>query len=109
VEFCAGTIVTPEARPIGPQLIKLERKIEAGAEFFQAQAIYDLENFKRFMEYARKPEAEVPAGVALFSSARKAGKRAGYLRPPKSYLRTSMRYYGYHWLANLSLVKEKTY
>jgi len=42
VEFCAGAIVTPEANPIEPQLIKFEKKIEAGAEFFQTQAIYDI-------------------------------------------------------------------
>jgi methylenetetrahydrofolate reductase (NADPH) len=31
VKFCAGAIVTPEANPIEPQLIKFEKKIEAGA------------------------------------------------------------------------------
>ncbi len=39
VEFCAGAIVTPEAHPIEPQLIKFEKKVEAGAEFLQTQAI----------------------------------------------------------------------
>jgi methylenetetrahydrofolate reductase (NADPH) len=72
VEFCAGAIVTPEARPIEPQLIKFEKKIEAGAEFFQTQAIYDLENFARFMEYARKFKTKILAGIVLLSSARMA-------------------------------------
>jgi methylenetetrahydrofolate reductase (NADPH) len=72
VEFCAGAIVTPEAEPIEPQLIKFEKKIEAGAEFFQTQAIYDLENFARFMEYARELKARVLAGIVLLSSARMA-------------------------------------
>ncbi len=54
VEFCAGAIVTPEARPLEPQLIKFEKKVEAGAEFFQTQAIYDLDNFSKFMQYARR-------------------------------------------------------
>ncbi len=72
VEFCAGAIVTPEARPLEPQLIKFEKKIEAGAEFFQTQAIYDLDNFVRFMEYARKLKAKVLAGIVLLSSARMA-------------------------------------
>lgn len=53
VEFCTGAIVTPEANPIEPQLIKFEKKVQAGAEFFQTQAIYDLDNFKRFMGYVR--------------------------------------------------------
>ncbi|MFC1948586.1 methylenetetrahydrofolate reductase [Chloroflexota bacterium] len=71
-EFCAGAIVTPEAQPLEPQLIKFEKKIEAGAEFFQTQAIYDLDNFKRFMEYARRFPVKVLAGVVLLTSARMA-------------------------------------
>jgi len=72
VEFCAGAIVTPEARPIEPQLIKFEKKVEAGAEFFQTQAIYDLETFSKFMEYARQFPVKVLAGIVLLSSARMA-------------------------------------
>jgi methylenetetrahydrofolate reductase (NADPH) len=72
VDFCAGAIVTPEANPIEPQLIKFEKKIAAGAEFFQTQAIYDLENFADFMAYARKLKAKVLAGIVLLSSARMA-------------------------------------
>ncbi len=72
VEFCAGAIVTPEARPIEPQLIKFEKKVAAGAEFFQTQAIYDLENFTKFMAYARKFKIKILAGIVLLSSARMA-------------------------------------
>jgi methylenetetrahydrofolate reductase (NADPH) len=72
VDFCAGAIVTPEARPIEPQLIKFEKKVEAGAEFFQTQAIYDLENYAKFMEYARKFKTKILAGIVLLSSARMA-------------------------------------
>jgi len=72
VEFCAGAIVTPEAKPLEPQLMKFEKKIEAGAEFFQTQGIYDLENFTRFMEYARQFKVKILAGIILLSSARMA-------------------------------------
>jgi 5,10-methylenetetrahydrofolate reductase len=72
VEFCAGAIVTPEANPIEPQLIKFEKKIAVGAEFFQTQAIYDLDNFANFMVYAKKLNAKVLAGIVLLSSARMA-------------------------------------
>jgi 5,10-methylenetetrahydrofolate reductase len=72
VQFCAGAIVTPEAHPIEPQLIKFEKKVEAGAEFFQTQAIYDLENFSQFMQYARKFPVKILAGIILLSSARMA-------------------------------------
>ncbi len=72
VQFCAGAIVTPEAKPIEPQLIKFEKKVEAGAEFFQTQAIYDLENFARFMKYARQFPVKILAGIVLLSSAKMA-------------------------------------
>jgi 5,10-methylenetetrahydrofolate reductase len=72
VEFCAGAIVTPEADPIGPQLLKFEKKVEAGAEFFQTQAIYDLENFAKFMKYAHKFPVKILAGIVLLTSARMA-------------------------------------
>lgn len=71
-EFCAGAIVTPEANPIEPQLAKFEKKIESGAEFIQTQAIYDLENFAKFMEYARKYNVKIMAGIVLLVSARMA-------------------------------------
>jgi 5,10-methylenetetrahydrofolate reductase len=70
VEFCVGAIVTPEAHPQEPQLIKFEKKVEAGAEFFQTQAIYDLDNFNKFMDYARKFKTKILAGIVLLSSAR---------------------------------------
>ena len=69
VNFCAGAIVTPEADPIEPQLIKFEKKIEAGAEFIQTQAVYDLDNFKKFMEYAGQFPAKILAGIILLTSA----------------------------------------
>ncbi len=72
IEFCAGAIVTPEANPIEPQLIKFEKKVEAGAEFFQTQAVYDLEKFQRFMEYARPFGVKILAGIILLTSWRMA-------------------------------------
>jgi methylenetetrahydrofolate reductase (NADPH) len=72
VEFCVGAIVTPEAKPIEPQLIKFEKKVQAGAEFIQTQAIYDLDNFSKFMDYARKLPLKVLAGIVLLTSAKMA-------------------------------------
>ncbi len=69
VSFCAGAIVTPEANPLEPQLIKFEKKIEAGAEFIQTQAVYDLDKFKEFMAYARQFPVRVLAGIILLTSA----------------------------------------
>ncbi len=72
VEFCAGATVTPEANPIEPQLIKFEKKVEAGAEFFQTQAVYDLDKFAKFMQFARQFPVKILAGIVLLSSARMA-------------------------------------
>ena len=66
VKFCCGAIVTPESNPIEPQLLKFEKKVKAGIEFVQTQAIYDIENFKRFMQYARKfKNVKILAGIVL--------------------------------------------
>ena len=67
--FCAGAIVTPEADPLEPQLIKFEKKIAAGAEFIQTQAVYDLDRFKSFMDYARQFDIKILAGIILLTSA----------------------------------------
>jgi len=67
--FCAGAIVTPEATPLEPQLIKFEKKVEAGAEFIQTQAVYDLDHFQSFMDYARAFPVKILAGIILLTSA----------------------------------------
>lgn len=69
VEFFAGAIVTPESDPIEPQLMKFEKKIQSGAEFFQTQAIYDLDRFRTFMKYARNFDVKILAGLVLLVSA----------------------------------------
>ncbi|MBW1699036.1 MAG: methylenetetrahydrofolate reductase [Deltaproteobacteria bacterium] len=69
VSFCAGAIVTPEANPIEPQLIKFEKKIEAGAEFIQTQAVYDLDRYREFIDYAKQFPVKILAGIILLTSA----------------------------------------
>lgn len=68
MEFYIGATVVPEADPIEPQLIKFEKKIDAGAEFFQTQAIYDLDKLRLFMNYARRFPVKVLAGIVLLTS-----------------------------------------
>ncbi|MDI6743923.1 MAG: methylenetetrahydrofolate reductase [Thermodesulfovibrionales bacterium] len=67
--FFQGAVVTPEANPIEPQLIKFEKKVRAGAKFFQTQAIYDIEKFKEFMKHARKFPVKILAGFVVLKSA----------------------------------------
>ena len=74
VDYCIGASATPSADPIEPQLIKFEKKLNAGVDFIQTQAVYDLDEFKRFMEHARKMDKEVKilAGIVPVTGARMA-------------------------------------
>ncbi|PIP49244.1 MAG: 5,10-methylenetetrahydrofolate reductase [Chloroflexi bacterium CG23_combo_of_CG06-09_8_20_14_all_45_10] len=71
-EFCIGASVHPAADFIEPQLIKFEKKVAAGAEFFQTQGIFDLDTIRRFMQYARQFNVKILAGVIVLASARMA-------------------------------------
>ena len=53
VEFFLGTTANPFADPEELQLIRLEKKIRAGARFVQTQGIYDLDRFESWMEKVR--------------------------------------------------------
>lgn len=68
-DFFTGAVVTPEANPLEPQLIKFEKKVKAGARFFQTQAIYDIDRFKEFMKYARRFPVKILAGIVVLKSA----------------------------------------
>lgn len=68
-KFCAGAIVTPEAQPIEPQMIKFKKKVNAGAEFFQTQGVYDMPNLRKFMTTARQYNTKILAGIILLTSA----------------------------------------
>lgn len=67
-DFFQGAVVTPEANPIEPQLMKFRKKARAGARFFQTQAIYDIEKFKGFMTHAREFQVKVLAGFVVLKS-----------------------------------------
>ncbi len=49
-KYFVGAVSNPFADPFEYQVDRLEKKINAGAEFIQTQCIYDLERFSRFME-----------------------------------------------------------
>jgi methylenetetrahydrofolate reductase (NADPH) len=71
-EFCCGATVHPAADVIEPQLIKFEKKVHAGAQFFQTQAIYELDGLRRFMQYAAQFDVRILAGIIVLYSARMA-------------------------------------
>ena len=71
-QFCAGASVHPEADFIEPQLVKFEKKVAAGAQFFQTQGIFDLASLRRFMQYASQFDVKILAGIIVLASARMA-------------------------------------
>jgi len=68
-KFCLGSSVHPEADFIEPQLVKFEKKVAAGAQFFQTQGIFDLASLRRFMQYASQFNTKILAGIIVLSSA----------------------------------------
>jgi len=68
-DFFAGAVVNPGADPIEPEIIKMEKKIEAGAKFFQTQPVYEVEKFAEFMKSVKHLKVPVIAGIVLLKSA----------------------------------------
>ncbi|MFC1807817.1 methylenetetrahydrofolate reductase [Candidatus Omnitrophota bacterium] len=71
-DFYLGAVVNPSADPLEPELIKLEKKIKAGAQFFQTQGVYDISRFKKFMNEVKKFNVPIIAGIILIKSAKMA-------------------------------------
>ncbi len=71
-KFFLGATTNPFADPEELQIIRLEKKINAGARFIQTQAIYDLEKFESFMEKVRArglhERAYIQAGILVNKS-----------------------------------------
>ena len=44
-KFAKGAVVSPCSDSVDAQLVKMERKVKAGAEFFQTQAVFEPEKF----------------------------------------------------------------
>ena len=68
-KFCLGAVVNPGADPLDPQIMKMEKKIEAGAEFFQTQAVYDVKLFENFLSKIKHLKVPILAGIVLLKSA----------------------------------------
>jgi methylenetetrahydrofolate reductase (NADPH) len=67
--FCLGAVVSPGADPVEPQIIKMEKKVKAGAQFFQTQAVYEPDKFKEFMKAITHLNVPVLVGIVLLKSA----------------------------------------
>ncbi len=71
-QFALGAVVNPNFEPLDLQLIKMEKKIEAGAQFFQTQTVYDAGLFERFIRKTEAFGVPVQMGIVLVKSAKMA-------------------------------------
>ncbi len=68
-KFAKGAVVSPCSESVDAQLAKMERKVMAGAEYFQTQAVYEPEKFISFMEKAKQFGKPVQLGIVIPKSA----------------------------------------
>ncbi len=68
-KFFVGAVVNPGGNPLEAQIFKMEKKIKAGASFFQTQAVYDMGSFEKFMKQVAPFKVPVLAGIILLKSA----------------------------------------
>ena len=80
VEAYLGGAAGPFADPMGAQVRKLRKKVQAGARFIQTQGVFDLERFERWMAAVRAEglhkQTKILAGIIPVRSA----KAARYMR-----------------------------
>jgi len=68
-KFCLGAVVNPGADPLEPQIIKMEKKIEAGATFFQTQGVFEVGKFESFAKATEYLKVPIMAGIIFLKSA----------------------------------------
>lgn len=71
-DFFPAGAASPEMQPPDQQLAGVEKKLKAGAKFFQTQAVYNPDRFLAFMERASPLGARVLAGIVVLKSAKMA-------------------------------------
>ena len=67
-EFCVGAVVNPTASPVELQIMMMEKKVKAGAQFFQTQTVFDVPKFREFYDKVKGFGAKVLPGVTLLKS-----------------------------------------
>jgi methylenetetrahydrofolate reductase (NADPH) len=63
-----GAVVNPNFQPLDLQLLKMEKKVAAGAEFFQTQAVYDPKLFESFVRQTEGFGVPIQFGLVLLKS-----------------------------------------
>ena len=71
-EFCVGAVFNPGSTKPEMEIENLHRKIESGASFLQTQAVYDVDEFFRFLDKSGDISVPVLAGVIPIKSVKMA-------------------------------------
>lgn len=67
-KFNIGIAAAPNADPLEPELLKIERKVKLGVDFIQTQCVYSVEQAKNFLDAASYLKTPILIGVAPFKS-----------------------------------------
>lgn len=62
-KFHVGVAANPNADPLEPEILKIERKVKAGAEFIQTQTVFDIEIAKQFLQEVNRFNIPVLIGI----------------------------------------------
>ncbi|MGQ9641666.1 MAG: methylenetetrahydrofolate reductase C-terminal domain-containing protein [Candidatus Bathycorpusculaceae bacterium] len=63
-----GIAAAPNADPLEPEILKIERKVKLGVDFIQTQCVYSTEQAKRFLDAVSYLKVPVLIGIAPFKS-----------------------------------------
>ncbi len=66
--FHIGVAANPNSDPLEPEILKLEKKLLAGAEFIQTQVVYEIEKAKRFLAETSYLDVPILIGVCPLKS-----------------------------------------
>ncbi|MFA5479914.1 MAG: methylenetetrahydrofolate reductase [Candidatus Muiribacteriota bacterium] len=64
----SGSTINPAATPIEPHVIKFKKKVEAGAQFFQTQVVFETDKFIKFQKKIKNHNVPVIAGISLLKN-----------------------------------------
>lgn len=70
-DLFSGAVVNPGAdneAALNLQIMKMEKKVEAGAQFIQTQGVYDLKAFEMFMKRVEGLNTKILGGIILLKS-----------------------------------------
>lgn len=67
-KFNIGIAAAPNADPLEPELLKMERKVKLGVDFIQTQCVYSVEQAKNFLDAASYLDTPILIGIAPFKS-----------------------------------------